>query len=83
MQPRPSRRPAPAEPVAATAEQAQAQAEEDPPQVRVRLIEPATPVADETSSERPWETPTEIALLAFALLATTILAIQILRRRSG
>ena len=49
----------------------------------MRLIEPATPVADETSSERPWETPTEIALLAFALLATTILAIQILRRRSG
>ena len=49
----------------------------------MRLIEPATPVADETSSEQPWETPTEIALLAFALLATTILAIQILRRRSG
>ena len=68
-----------------TAEQAQTQTqpEEDPPQVRVRLIEPATPVADETSSEQPWETPTEIALLAFALLATTILAIQILRRRSG
>ena len=66
-----------------TPEQLETQAEEDPPQIRVRRLEPATPAADEMSSERPWETPTEIALLAFALLATTILAIQILRRRSG